>query len=135
MTSSVECNAYLEILLKELLVRLLHDLRLGSKLGVVRQSVHLVDENLEPAQQASINLPSSKTEWITTSTYLILGLTAFARDTVCVNLAMASFQSSCASMTKMMAPHRSKTFEVDGKIKMGTKYVMNEFSDGTDLAF
>ena len=31
-------------------MRLLHDLRLGSKLGVVRQSVHLVDENLEPAQ-------------------------------------------------------------------------------------
>ena len=54
MTCSVDCNAYLEILLKELLVRLLHDLRLGSKLGVVRQSVHLVDENLEPAQQASI---------------------------------------------------------------------------------
>ena len=50
MTCSVDCNAYLEILLKELLVRLLHDLRLGSKLGVVRQSVHLVDENLEPAQ-------------------------------------------------------------------------------------
>ena len=50
MTSCVDCNAYLEILLKELLVRLLHDLRLGSKLGVVRQSVHLVDENLEPAQ-------------------------------------------------------------------------------------
>ena len=122
MTSCVDCNAYLEILLKELLVRLLHDLRLGSKLGVVRQSVHLVDENLEPAQ-VSIKRRSMFriddviiTAWIALQhTYLILGLTAFARDTVCVNLAMASFQSSCASMTKMIAPHLSKTFGIDGK--------------------
>ena len=50
MPSCVKCNAYLETLIQKLIVRLLHDLRLGSKLGVVRQSVHLVDENLEPAQ-------------------------------------------------------------------------------------
>ena len=58
MSSCVNCNAYLEILFKELFVRLLHDLRLGSKLGVIRQAVHLVDENLEPAHKVSINLPN-----------------------------------------------------------------------------